>query len=107
MPGDQKQLPDAAARQGPTTEAVNAGLDIEVPWTLHYDVDTLTNSSAVDPSLIDEAAKRILTQKFRFNSATGTDAGASRRHHAAKILARVRCGLDRRDQRGRHGPRRH
>lgn len=69
MPGDQN-VPDAALAQSVTTEAVNAGTDIEVPWTLHYTEATLAN---VDQTLVDDAARRVLTQKFRFGSARDTD----------------------------------
>jgi beta-glucosidase len=69
MPGDQNR-PDAATAQTLTTEAVNAGLDIEVPWTLHYSRSTLAQA---DPGLVDDAARRILMQKFRFKSALASD----------------------------------
>jgi beta-glucosidase len=69
MPGDQK-APDAATAQTLTTEAVAAGLDIEVPWTLHYSTSTLAQA---DQELVKDAARRILEQKFRFKSAKDTD----------------------------------
>ena len=69
MPGDQ-MVPDVSIAQGITTEAVDAGTDIEVPWTLHYRVETLANANQV---LVDDAAKRVLTQKFRFGSAMSDD----------------------------------
>jgi beta-glucosidase len=68
MPGDQS-VPDAATAQSLTDEAVNAGLDIEVPWTLHYSPATLKQA---DQALVAEAAKRVLTQKYRFNTASGS-----------------------------------
>jgi len=67
MPGDQS-VPDAATAQSLTSDAVEAGLDIEVPWTLHYSTATLAQA---DQALVEEAAKRVLTQKYRFNTATG------------------------------------
>jgi len=69
MPGDQN-VPDAGLAQSITTEAVKAGTDIEVPWTLHYRVETLANA---DQSLVNDAARRVLTQKFLFNTAKGDD----------------------------------
>jgi beta-glucosidase len=69
MPGDQMP-PDAATAQSQTNEAVMAGLDIEVPWTLHYSTATLAKA---DPLLVEEAARRVLTQKYRFTSALDTD----------------------------------
>ncbi|MEI9937755.1 MAG: glycoside hydrolase family 3 C-terminal domain-containing protein [Pseudomonadota bacterium] len=69
MPGDQN-WPDYDAAQAEANEAVRAGLDVEVPWTLHYSTDTLARA---DQSLVEDAAKRVLTQKYRFNSARETD----------------------------------
>lgn len=69
MPGDNI-APDSAIAESDTKEAVLAGLDIEVPWTLHYSTATL---SKADQSLVEEAARRVLTQKFRFKSALKDD----------------------------------
>jgi len=71
MPGDNI-APDAALALSLTKEAVDAGLDIEVPWTLHYSVKTLTDST-VDQMAVTEAARRVLTEKFRFKTALDTD----------------------------------
>jgi beta-glucosidase len=70
MPGDQKRDKDAATALNIALEAVKAGTDIEVPWQIHYKPDTLAQA---DQALVDEAAKRVLTQKFRFKSARDTD----------------------------------
>lgn len=70
MPGDQTTGKDAATAQAITNEAVLAGTDIEVPWQIHYSEATLANA---DQSLVDDAARRVLTQKFLFNSAMATD----------------------------------
>ncbi|HET7540029.1 MAG TPA: glycoside hydrolase family 3 N-terminal domain-containing protein [Polyangiaceae bacterium] len=69
MPGDQ-QIPSPSDAQGYTTEAVEAGLDIEVPWTLHYSTDTLGKA---DQTLVTDAARRVLRQKYRFKTALNTD----------------------------------
>ncbi|HYQ02517.1 MAG TPA: glycoside hydrolase family 3 N-terminal domain-containing protein [Polyangiaceae bacterium] len=69
MPGDQDGE-SAANALGHTQEAVLAGLDIEVPWTLHY---SLTNLAQSDQQAIREAAGRVLRQKFRFKTATDKD----------------------------------
>jgi len=69
MPGD-REVPDPALAQSVTNEALSAGLDIEVPWTLHYSTATLAQS---DQSLVEEAAKRVLTQKYRFKTARDSD----------------------------------
>jgi len=65
MPGDQV-TPDAPTAQSDTIQAVIAGTDIEVPWQMHYSEATLANA---DQTLVEDAARRILTQKFLFNSA--------------------------------------
>lgn len=69
MPGDQN-VPDPATAQNVTNEALRAGTDIEVPWTLHYSEATLLQA---DQLLVEEAARRVLTQKFRFKTALATD----------------------------------
>ncbi|HYQ18567.1 MAG TPA: glycoside hydrolase family 3 N-terminal domain-containing protein, partial [Polyangiaceae bacterium] len=71
MPGDQNVPADTSIAQSLTTEAVNAGLDIEVPWTLHYSTATLANA---DQTLVEDAARRVLRQKYRFKTATTADA---------------------------------
>jgi beta-glucosidase len=68
MPGDQ-QPSDPGATQSNTTDAAKAGLDIEVPWTLHYSTTTLALPELAP--FVRESARRVLTQKYRFNSATG------------------------------------
>jgi beta-glucosidase len=68
MPGDQN-VPDGTTAQAVTNEAVLAGTDVEVPWTLHYSQATLANA---DQTLVADAARRVLTQKYLFNTATGT-----------------------------------
>ncbi len=65
MPGDQEPR-SADVAQSETIQAVNAGTDVEVPWTLHYTEATLANA---DPSLVEDAARRVLTQKYLFNTA--------------------------------------
>jgi beta-glucosidase len=70
MPGYQT-APDSALAASQTKEAVKAGLDIEVPWTLHYTEETLGQA---DQSLVEDAARRVLTQKFRFKTALDADA---------------------------------
>lgn len=69
MPGDQNVL-DERSTQKLTNEAVQAGLDIEVPWTLHFSAATLAHA---DPLSVDDAVRRVLTQKFRFATAYASD----------------------------------
>ena len=74
MPGEQNVL-DLSRAQSLTNEAVQAGLDLEVPWTLHYSTDTLANA---DPALVEDAARRVLEQKYRFKTARDTDPWGAR-----------------------------
>jgi beta-glucosidase len=69
MPDEQAQ-PDPVTAQFLTNEALRAGLDVELPWQLHYSPATLENA---DPSLVDDAVRRVLTQKYRSESAKAED----------------------------------
>src|SRR6478609_1157777 len=69
MPGDLN-IPTVDTAQMLANEAVQAGLDIEVPWALHYAPELLANA---DQTLVREAAGRVLRQKFRFNTARSSD----------------------------------
>ncbi|HYQ02181.1 MAG TPA: glycoside hydrolase family 3 N-terminal domain-containing protein [Polyangiaceae bacterium] len=69
MPGDL-EVPTVDTAQTLAREAVQAGLDIEVPWALHYAPEFLANA---DQALVQEAAGRVLRQKFRFNTARPSD----------------------------------
>jgi beta-glucosidase len=74
MPGDQV-VPSTSDAMTLTTQAVEAGLDIEVPWTLHYSTDTL---GLADQTLVEDAARRVLREKFRFKTALQTDAWSAK-----------------------------
>lgn len=71
MPGDQS-VPAVTAAQVQTLQALEAGLDIELPWDLHYSQlgALLANAQtqSVAATQIDAAAGRILEQKFRFGT---------------------------------------
>ncbi|HKO47389.1 MAG TPA: glycoside hydrolase family 3 C-terminal domain-containing protein [Polyangiaceae bacterium] len=69
MPGDQN-VPDVSIAESLANEALTAGLDVEMPWTLHYSVSTLTTA---DQSLVQDSARRVLRQKYRFKTARTTD----------------------------------
>ena len=70
MPGDQV-VPDPATAESVANEALHAGLDVEVPWNLHYSPEILARA---DQALVREAAGRVLRQKFRFKTARSSDA---------------------------------
>jgi beta-glucosidase len=74
MPGDQN-VQDSSSAQSMTNEAVQAGLDLEVPWTLHYSTETLAQA---EQSLVNDSARRILEQKYRFKTARDTDPWGAR-----------------------------
>lgn len=72
-------MPGAEDGQGPinppadlltAAEAIQAGLDVEVPWALNYDaLPALVADGTIDESLVNRAVLRVLEQKLRFNSA--------------------------------------
>jgi beta-glucosidase len=68
MPGGMA-TPDVTTAQQLAREAVRAGLDVELPFTLNYSqLDALLDSQELTAADIDAAASRILEQKFRFGS---------------------------------------
>ncbi|HEX2661154.1 MAG TPA: glycoside hydrolase family 3 C-terminal domain-containing protein, partial [Polyangia bacterium] len=50
---------------------VNAGLDMELPMSIHYKLLESLVGSSITQTQIDDAATRILEQKIRFNVHTG------------------------------------
>ncbi len=78
MPGYDNSTLDPTSRRNNAIEALNAGLDIEVPWSLNYSVleDLLAQpASGVTTALLDEHVNRVLAQKVRFNAHIMPDAG--------------------------------
>jgi beta-glucosidase len=72
MPGGNNpaQL-SADSRRSDAMQAVNAGLDMELPWAFQY--VELNNITGID-NLINTSALRILEQKIRFKSMSTTGA---------------------------------
>lgn len=71
MPGDQN-TPETSQAQERALEAFKAGMDIEVPWSLNYSqLGSLVSSGKISQAEINEAAARVLEQKFRFKSVYG------------------------------------
>lgn len=65
MPGNRT---DSAAD---ALDAVEAGLDMELPWSLNYlHLEQLLEQGDISESDLDVSAKRILEQKYRFNVAS-------------------------------------
>ncbi len=73
MPGGEVDKIPMDQAQTNTIGAVNAGLDIEVPWWLNFGQLPQVVGHGVDEALINEAATRIIAEKFRFHSAMSTD----------------------------------
>lgn len=71
-------MPGADNGQGPVdppddrlnaAEAIQAGLDVEVPWALNYDaLKQVVDEGTVPVALVDAAVNRVLEQKKRFNA---------------------------------------
>jgi beta-glucosidase len=75
MPGGSSTGLQTPERQTNTAEAVPAGLDMEVPWSLNFSVlESITGAGRpITQAAMDQAVSRILEQKIRFkvNSMTG------------------------------------
>ncbi|MET0411268.1 MAG: glycoside hydrolase family 3 N-terminal domain-containing protein [Polyangiaceae bacterium] len=68
MPGAQS-APSTQTAQSNATQALRAGLDVEVPWTLNYgQLDELVTGGQLQQSEINTAAARVIKQKMRFNA---------------------------------------
>lgn len=68
MPG-WDAFPSVAQAKADATQAVKAGLNIEVPWTLFFgQLETLVGEQAITEAELDESVGYILEQKIRFNS---------------------------------------
>jgi beta-glucosidase len=51
-------------------EALQAGLDVEVPWGINFDaIPTIVGDGTVPRDVVDTAVLRVLEQKLRFKSA--------------------------------------
>jgi beta-glucosidase len=73
MPGDQGPI-DTSTAIAQAGEAALAGLDIEVPWTLNYgQLGAAISANPAVGTAVNESARRILQEKFRFKSALSTD----------------------------------
>lgn len=72
-PGDQS-VPPAATALAVAADLANAGLDVELPWTLHYDkLADAVGAGLVTSAVVADAAARVLEQKARFESALTSD----------------------------------
>ena len=72
-------MPGANNGQGPvdppldganSKEAIEAGLDVEVPWAINFDaIPGLVADGSLQVDVVNRAVLRVLEQKLRFNSA--------------------------------------
>jgi beta-glucosidase len=70
MPGDSNTKTDTSTLQQNAINAVNAGLDVELPWAFNYgQLESLVNTKKISKTQIDTAVQRVLYEKFRFKSA--------------------------------------
>ncbi len=68
MPGDTS-VPDTSTLNTNAIKALNAGLDVELPWGLYYgQLQSLIHAGSINQGQIDAAARRVLYEKFRFNA---------------------------------------
>jgi len=73
MPGGNNLTtgPSATTAAG----AINAGLDMELPWSFHYGTIESIVGSTITQAQVTTMATRILEQKCRFGLMTGTGCG--------------------------------
>jgi beta-glucosidase len=70
MPGGDAHVMDTSMARSAAVEAVSAGLDVELPWSLNFaQLSIAVNNGDILSSQIDDAVGRILEQKFRFGIA--------------------------------------
>src|SRR5690606_6380138 len=69
MPGAQGPV-DPPQDGAYARQALEAGLDVEVPWTLNFDaIPRLVQEGALSVDVVNRAVLRVLEQKLRFNTA--------------------------------------
>ena len=68
VPGKDDIL-DVSTQTSTAKNALNAGLDVELPWLYNYNnLVSLYNTHDVTKAQLDAAVRRILYEKYRFNS---------------------------------------
>jgi beta-glucosidase len=68
MPG-YTNVPDPTTQKSNAIIALNAGLDVELPWALYYSqLQSLYNTHDVTKTQLDASVRRILYEKYRFKS---------------------------------------
>ena len=68
MPGDIA-IPDTPTQKSNALTAINAGLDVELPWALYYgQLQSLYNTHDVTKAQLDASVRRVLYEKYRFKA---------------------------------------
>jgi beta-glucosidase len=68
MPG-YDNIPDATTLKTHAQLALNAGLEVELPWGLYYgQLESLFNTGNIKKQQLDAAAQHVLYEKYRFLS---------------------------------------
>jgi len=69
MPGNSTQTLDTSTKKSNAVAAINAGLDVELPWSFNYgQLQNLLNAHSITKSQLDASVRRILYEKYRFKS---------------------------------------
>ena len=69
MPGNSTQTLDTSTKKSNAVDALNAGLDVELPWSFNYgQLQNLLNAHSIAKSRLDDSVRRILYEKYRFKS---------------------------------------
>ena len=69
MPGFDNSSLGSDERRRNALEALDAGLDLEVPWSLNYrTIEDLVASGSISQSDVDVKVDRVLAQKVRFKA---------------------------------------
>lgn len=72
--GQGNKMYSLSERSQVAADAIKAGLDVEVPWALHFNtIPQLMSEGRVVPEVVDHAVKRVLEQKLRFGTTYLTD----------------------------------
>jgi beta-glucosidase len=75
--GNSVPYPAASTLQPIAQQAVNAGLDMELPWRYNYStLSALVTSGGLQSNQLTTSAARILEQKYRFHSDMTSGYGA-------------------------------
>ena len=94
MPGGDGHATDTSLAQSQTIEAVSAGLDDEVPWSLHFAQlpSVVGKPGGLTMDQINDSVGRILEQKFRFGIAYPTNANDKKSGPWGKGTATTKLG---------------